>query len=73
MFGGTLTTELNKANCFDRGVCPAVGESRQVGRVGSVRFLILSPALPVLTALYEDAGEEGFAGFKGRVGAGCLR
>src|SRR5260370_11137082 len=49
---------------------PTNGELRKSRNVGGGRFFVLATALPVLTALGEDAGKEGFAGFKRRVVVG---
>jgi len=42
---------------------PACGNWRQLCGVRCSGFFVLATALPVLTALDEDAGEQGFAAF----------
>ena len=62
------------SNFYRELVCcsprPAFGQSREVGCVGARGFFVMPTALPVLAALDEDAGEQGFAGLKS--GSGIL-
>ncbi len=50
-----------------------IGKRCEILGVRRSGFFVLPPSLPVISSLGEDAGEEGFAGFKGRVGTDCLR
>ncbi len=52
---------------------PPIGKRCEIPGVRRSGFFVLPPSLPVIPSLGEDAGEEGFAGFKGRVGTDCLR